>query len=73
MNSFLVVNFCFLVCLLVQHSSCLNCYVTKNWESESETAIGFDESKLTQLTCNASSVCFIEDKYAKDGKLGKFN
>ena len=75
MNLFLVVDFFFLGCLLVQRSSCVTCYATKHWDEESkwETAIGFDESKLIEYKCPADTVCFTHDKYTADGKLGKFN
>ena len=79
MNLFLVVDFFFLGCLLVQRSSCLNCYASKNWKwnknwkSEWETAIGFDESKVEQVKCPAGTVCYLQDKYTTDGKLGEFN
>ena len=56
---------------LVQRSSCLECYETKN--SDPETALGFDESKLTKQTCDADSVCFVEDIYTEEGNLSKFN
>ena len=73
MNLFLVVDFFFMGCLLVQRSSCLNCYMTKNWKTEWETAIGFDESKLEEVKCPADTVCLLYDKYTADGKFGKFN
>ena len=72
MNLFLVVNFYFLCCLLAQRGSCLKCFGTRDWKKGPETAIGFDESKLLQITCDAGSACFIKDHYT-DGELGKFN
>ena len=74
MKWFLVVNFCFLCCLLVQRSSCRKCFVTNNRESGYETVIGTDRSKLSERTCiDPNAFCVTIDNYTADGKLGKFN